>query len=294
MTSLHLTIGLCTYKRPQLIDTIDSIIKSELNQPTKVTILIVDNDENCSAKDAVENVDLPINMEISYVVECKRGVSNARNKVLSETVTDWLLFIDDDEVVSRCWLQSYIDLIMEKNITFKAAVGPVVTVYPDYVDKTIIRSEVLDRKKFSHREFISHGATNNCLININFIRKQAINFHQSFNLTGAEDSDFFEQIMINGGEIIWNEKAVVMESLSQERATKNWIKNRLYHNGVNYSRRMRLRYGTKVIPKLLVGGIYSVIANAAKLIIYSPISSNRLKFQCETLRGFGRLYGIIK
>lgn len=294
MASLHLTIGLCTYKRPQLIATIESIIKSEFSQPTKVTILVVDNDKHCSAKHAVENVELPYNMEITYTVEDKKGISNVRNKVLLETVTEWLLFVDDDEVVSKCWLQSYIDLILDKNITFDASIGPVVTIYPEYVDETIKNSKILDRNKFNHLENISHGATNNCLLNTNFIRKHSICFHGSFNLTGAEDSDFFEQIMIKGGKLVWNEKAVVMEPLSQERSNKDWVRNRLYCNGVNYSRRIRFRYGARSIPKLLVGGICYFVINLTKLLINFPNPSERLKFQCETLRGVGRLRGLIK
>jgi hypothetical protein len=68
-------------------------------------VLIVDNasdDDTASVADEFRG-----RLPIRYVREAELGLSNARNRGVSEALGAWILWIDDDVTVSAGWLQAY-------------------------------------------------------------------------------------------------------------------------------------------------------------------------------------------
>ncbi|CZF80045.1 Glycosyl transferase family 2 [Grimontia celer] len=283
-----ITIGICTFKRPFLEKTLESVKKAIEYANAKVNVLIVDNDPNQSARQLVCSMTHK-QTRFTYVSEPRSGIAFARNRVLSETNTKWLLFIDDDETVDKEWLLNYINIINGSDFT--AAIGPVVTQYPNYVDDVIVKSRVLDRRTFPHLNEINHGATNNCLIDLEFANKNNIKFDTDFNFYG-EDSDFFERIS-KTGKIIWNQHSIVYEPVTKDRARKEWIVSRLYKNGYNYARRKVIRCGPKTRFTLLIKSIIRVFIDVVKYIINFHSKPLRFKYLCELYRDFGRIKSCI-
>ncbi|MGZ9898561.1 glycosyltransferase family 2 protein [Shewanella gaetbuli] len=284
-----ITIAICTYKRKFLFNTIKSVLRSIQHANINVEILIIDND---SAKSSLRIVSEFHDSELyrfHYLVEPKKGVVNARNKALYSTKTDWLIFIDDDETVETDWLFHYKELI-SSNPDIIAAVSPVITLYPEYVDSVISSSKVLDRKRFVHLQKIDHGATNNAIINMNKLERLNIDFDLRFNFLGGEDSDFFYRLSMYG-TILWNDRSIVYEPLSIERSSKEWVLNRLFINGKIYGLRKAMRIGQYYKLYLFPSSLAKLFSHAFNFMYYFFLNdkANVFKFKCEINRDLGRL-----
>ncbi|WP_351011764.1 glycosyltransferase family 2 protein [Shewanella sp. S1-58-MNA-CIBAN-0166] len=288
MDNNSITVAICTYKRMFLSNTIQSVIESVKRANSYVTIVIVDNDLEKSALCILAEFNGSEHYSIKYYNEPSVGVVNARNKVISIVDTDWLISIDDDEVVDINWYENYLTLVNDCKVEFDAAVGPVITQYPDFVNKTIINSKIHDRKEYSHLKKISHGATNNCLLRVSLIKDNQLNFDIKFNFTGAEDSDFFERFNLYG-KIIWNNKSIVYEPLTRERSTESWIFNRLYCNGKNYGVRKIIRKGHFYRFYLFFSSVIKLIQHMTTMLFFICSKSKVFRMKCEVLRDLGRI-----
>lgn len=288
MRDNHLiSIAICTYKRAHLKNTLLSVFNST-NVDIPIDIIIIDNDAEQSGQVIVEEIDIPINFTLSYYSEPQKGVVYARNKALIEATTPWLMFIDDDELVESNWLSEYINLINDKSIQFDACIGPVITTYDESVDRIIVESTILDRKRFPHRGSIVHGATGNCLFNLPFIKEHKISFDIIFNTSGGEDSDFFEKIA-NKGNVIWNDLSVVYEALTPERASKEWILKRFSNNGFYYGQRKIMRIGYRYIPYLFCSSVIKLLKDNLSYLMAYKKRAEQFYFRCQIARDLGRI-----
>ena len=162
------------------------------------------------------------------------------------------------------------------------------TTYPDYVPTDIRDSGIHDRKKYIHLEQVFHGATNNCLIDMSYIKKVDLKFDQEFNETGGEDSDFFERLS-QTAPIIWNSKSIVYEMLTSERASHQWALHRLYNNGKTYGRRKIMRNGSKYIAYLLLSSCFKLLYHSVLYIVSLRNSARLFRMKCEIYRDCGRI-----
>ncbi|TMO76246.1 hypothetical protein CWC16_18470 [Pseudoalteromonas sp. S3776] len=288
MPNSNITISICTYKRAYLIETINSVIKSINKTNEFVTINIIDNDEYQSAYQLLNDVQKGENYIVQYFSEKSKGVVNARNKALQSVNTKWLIFVDDDEVVEENWLSKYLEIINNKKLSFGAVIGPVFTTYPSFVHTDIKNSGIHDRKHYKHLERICHGATGNCLIDMDVVKKFKVLFSKEFNETGGEDSDFFERLS-QTAPIIWNSKSIVYEMLTTERASHEWALHRLYNNGKTYGRRKIMRNGSKYIPYLLSSSCFKLLYHSMLYIVSFHNSARLFRMKCEIYRDYGRI-----
>lgn len=288
MPNSNITISICTYKRAYLIETINSVIKSINKTNEFVTINIIDNDEYQSAYQLLNDVQNGENYIVQYFSEKSKGVVNARNKALQSVNTKWLIFVDDDEVVEENWLSKYLEIINNKKLSFGAVIGPVFTTYPSFVHTDIKNSGIHDRKHYKHLERIYHGATGNCLLDMDVVKKFKVLFSKEFNETGGEDSDFFERLSKHA-PILWNNESLVYEMLTEERASHNWALNRLYLNGKNYGTRKILREGKKYAFYLFLSTCLKLSYHGVEYITSFRNKAKRFRVKCEIYRDFGRI-----
>jgi len=97
---MRLSVAIVTRKRPKkLARCLDSIIRQ---RELPDTILVVDNDENGSARPIVARYRHRLPVE--YLLEKTRGIPRARNKAIDSFRTELLGYVDDDCVLDSHWV----------------------------------------------------------------------------------------------------------------------------------------------------------------------------------------------
>ena len=118
------------------LQSIDSLA---LLTDIKTALLVVDNDENETARSVVESFQHTSKIPVYYVVEPQRGIAFARNRVLKEAINlnaSHIAFFDDDEVLEKDWLCNHINFY-NNNSNVLISSGPTYSKfnanYPGYI-----------------------------------------------------------------------------------------------------------------------------------------------------------------
>jgi glycosyltransferase involved in cell wall biosynthesis len=209
MSELSITVIIPTFQRP------DDLIVA-----TACALVIVDNDPEHSAEQAIEQLRLeaPPNLTFISAHEPRAGVANARNCAMEHVKTDLIAFLDDDQSAGDPeWLEKLYRLHKE----LKAAVtfGPLMTVLPKTVtEHKAYFSKFFGRHDPSPRGFISdyHGGCNT-LIDVAQLPKKRPLFDPATNETGGEDDLLFIAIAKLGGRFAWEPDAPVYERVPIRR-----------------------------------------------------------------------------
>lgn len=246
---VRISIGLCTYKRTHLVETLKSIFEQAI--PTNVEvieIIVVDNDEACSGKALVESLDVPAGTELVYISEPKKNISVARNAFLNSAKGDWLAVVDDDEKAKPYWLASFVEAANAAPVNTAAFFGPIESIYTQNCPEWIRVGGFFDRPEKPDKFKLNSGATGNSFMNLNIIRKLGMQFSEEFGLTGGEDSDFFYRLNQRGYYLQWVWGAVVQEIIEEHRLNEAFLCQRAQRVGETFS---RYRYRNPLIQKPL-------------------------------------------
>lgn len=228
-------ISCCTYKRADVLNLAFDSIKN-LNLPSndiEVGFLVVDNDKDGSAQAIVEKYQKDFPIKIYYAIEEKRGLSNARNKLLNEALkigASHILMFDDDEVMDKNWLVSHLNYYNE-NINAHVVSGPIYTKfdkkYPKYIENNFLFKRT-GLKTGTKRDVCP---SNNVFFPTIIMSRYNIFFDPAYVFMGGEDGDFFGRVSQCGFNIISNNEAWGEEVATESRANVKWILNRAYYNG---------------------------------------------------------------
>src|SRR3990167_6957694 len=94
----HICVCICTYKRPELLER---LLLSLQNQETKelfnYSIVVVDNDQEQSAQEVLENIQKNNTINIKYLHEPQKNIAMARNKAVTHAHGEFIALSDDDE-----------------------------------------------------------------------------------------------------------------------------------------------------------------------------------------------------
>ena len=105
MTEAQLvTIGICTYRRASVVDTIVSLAAQILPPKTSLRVVVADNDSEPEARDRVFAAAAEWAVDVTYIHAPARNICIARNACLEAATGDWVAFLDDDETASPGWL----------------------------------------------------------------------------------------------------------------------------------------------------------------------------------------------
>ncbi len=211
-----LTIGVITYKRP---NELDRLLRSldEHQRPFR-EILVVDNDPAGSAKPVAATRDA-----VRYVHEPRRGKSYARNRLLDECSTSYLASIDDDEIPEAGWASHLLQTITSTGAAMVA--GPVVTSFGVEPEEWVRRAGIFDRPRHDQLESLPSIRGGNVIFEVDAVRASGARYDARFN-RGGQDIQFSLALRLAGNEILWDDRAVVVEHVGTERITRSWVKAR--------------------------------------------------------------------
>ncbi len=228
-----INICICTYKRGALLKKcLTSLYETELPKDVSVSITVIDNDDKQSARIIVDELSATSPLPTHYFCESKRGIPCARNRAIMETQkigANYLVFIDDDEWVTKDWLIHLYSYCIKK--------GGKVVVSGDVIPE--IPAETPNEiKPFLYREnkhptgtSLTSCATNNVLMPTSISKDLDLWFDESQPYSGGEDTIFFSTANRLGIRIEKCTEAIVKEHIPVERTKIKWLANRKFWVG---------------------------------------------------------------
>jgi succinoglycan biosynthesis protein ExoM len=228
----NICICVPTYKRTDLLEKLlTSIVSMDIDKDliNSVSVIIVDNDIEKSAEEVTKIFKHSASevLSIFYFNYPKKGLANVRNELMRralELKPDYIACVDDDEYVSKEWLNNLTHTIITNNADI--AMGPVLAYFSQPVPSYI--SYHFRSKDLPEGQILDFLETNNFIISSAFLQQHNLKFDSRFNLTGGEDSYFGIQALKNNAKIIWSRNAEVYESIPDSRANLKWLLKRKF------------------------------------------------------------------
>ena len=157
-----------TYRRPNYLEkNLTSL--SRQNFDYKYEIVVVDNDSKQSAKPIVSKFKNE-NNKFSYFVQNKRGIAAVRNKcidICKEKKADYLIFIDDDEIAEKDWLENL--LITSQEYDAEIVEGANLCDFEKKPNSSI-QKNFYTRREYITGKLLENCATSNVLINMDIFK----------------------------------------------------------------------------------------------------------------------------
>lgn len=295
----HIVLALCTFKRPNIFcKCLETISALKLPENTTVELLIIDNDEEASAKDLTDSFRNKINIPIHYFIEKKRGLSNARNRLIAEAVNlkaSHIAMFDDDILLPENWLINYYNYYNnnEKAVIITAASYSKFTSKPPaYIEKNdLFKCSTTKQTGLIRKD----AASGNVFFPVSIITELGLSFSSEHIFMGGEDGQFFEAASKRGAVIVWCNDCFNYELNGTDKINIGWIVKRSRYNGFSAARNAMKR------KKNLFAKIIYIIRQTASFIInclllplsiFAGFSSfvNMLGFTAKSL---GRLQGAV-
>jgi succinoglycan biosynthesis protein ExoM len=237
-----IAIAICTHRRPErLAGTLDGI--SLLSFPPasapSLQVVVVDNEGDPRVHAVVDAFAARTGIRTSFVVEPRRGISQARNAALDlvPANADFVAFIDDDETPSPEWLRA---LLATQARTGAAVVcGPVLPEFETEPPAWIVEGRFFahPRKPDAAIQGLLDGAeiddarTGNVLLSVRLLRESGARFDDAFGLTGGEDALFFRVLSRRGAKMVWSPEARVHEHVPVARACFAYLAREYFRCG---------------------------------------------------------------
>lgn len=222
-----LTVCVCTFRRPAVLITLESLAKQMPTLDMRARILVIDNDNEPTAQRIVEDFRRRSMLDVGYKHAPGENISIARNAALEAVATPWLAFIDDDEHAASDWLFRLLASRHGANAIF----GPCKAIYDKETPGWIKRGNYHSNLIFEPGDAITTGYTANALIDMNFVRRHRLQFEHALGRTGGEDTMFFRVMHRCGGVLRYAPEAVVYENVVRSRINIKWIATRRYRAG---------------------------------------------------------------
>jgi succinoglycan biosynthesis protein ExoM len=248
-----------TYKRPDtLAALLDAFARMDRPPTTRTTFLVVDNDENGSARSVVDTHRHRLG-DIRYVVEPRRGIPVARNRAAREAMhlgADALCFIDDDEYPHRQWLARLVECWRQTGAQLIG--GPVRVARPAAScprwQRWLNRSLASRARRKNHKTARDAAAgrpytivTNNWLCDIDWMRRSGVRFDERILVSGGSDTAFYRAARAAGCVPCWCPQAIVYEAIEPDRLSLRYQFHRATSQSINHFRMKTPRITPSVV-----------------------------------------------
>jgi succinoglycan biosynthesis protein ExoM len=290
---MRVAICITTFRRTNLLQRAlqgVSRLKFRKVAAPEIEVIVVDNDPSLSASDVCKSPML--SGLVRYVEEPRRGIVHVRNRAIAEASgSDFLAFLDDDEVPCEMWLDEL--LATQEKFSADVVAGPTPPVYEQGLPEWIKRGSFFERPRHDTGTSLEFCASGNVLLRTEVFPNVG-KFDDNFQLTGGEDTQFFLRVQRAGYKIVWSNEAVAWETVPKDRATLNWILRRGYQSGNTWSlAEMSIETSAKYRALRFFKGTAHVIAGLAGAV--SGLFLGKIAFAKNLRRAFlgaGMLTGL--
>lgn len=280
----RIIVAITTLGRPRMLaDALRACARMTNTRGVDLSIVVVDNDAAASAREVVEEIARTSPVPVAYVVEPRRGISEARNCALDYATSqgaDYMGFCDDDAAPAPGWLDAVMATVAEKGAHLTG--GPVYFVLPD---------EPLSRRQTRVAKAIAAAArrrawrnlqtsrtnppvtiiTNNWFADLRWINQQQLRFDPRYSVSGGGDTEFFRRVVAKGGRTFWSHDAVMEEIVPASRLGLRYQFKRQIHSGMVKTAWFRREKGTArtvltTLPKLIGNLSLGAVLTAASVV----------------------------
>ena len=232
--TMKISIAICTWNRSRLLrKTLEQFRRIKTDDRFTWELIIVNN---CSTDDTVEVInEFTAELPIKSVYEPILGHARSRNHAINAADGDYLIWTDNDVLVSRDWLVAYfLAFIKEPEIVFFG--GPILPEFespcPAWIEATwekckgvyatrMLGDEPIDltsqRLPYGANFAIRMDAQRNCLFDTALGR-------QGNDLLGGEEIQMLRKISTQGGRGRWVPDAKLKHVIPEERTTIEYVK----------------------------------------------------------------------
>jgi succinoglycan biosynthesis protein ExoM len=234
--TIRVDIGVCTYRRPGLVETLASLAALDLPPGVRIRTIVADNDADPEARERALAAARRHGLDLAYVHAPARNISIARNACLDAAQGDFLAFIDDDEWAAPGWLAAL--LATARSGGFDAVLGPVEAVYGEDAPGWMSLGDFHSTRPAPSGGRILKGYAGNVLIRRDAIVRHGLRFDLGLGRQGGEDDQFFYRLTDAGGTIGFAPEALAFERVPAARASLRWLIKRSFRTGQTHAARL--------------------------------------------------------
>lgn len=219
-----ISVCMCTYKRATLEKTLHSLCAQQLPGDCSLEIVVVDNDIEESGRPVTESFkNRQSEVAINYFVNGERNLSAVRNTSVEKANGELLAFIDDDEWAEPDWILSLYNALNQYSAD--AVFGKVVVIYPESSPDWIADGDMFGKDSHATGAILKKGATSSALLKAHWVKPpEGFRFDPAFGKSGGEDTDFFHRIAKAGGKLVFENAAIVSETVEEHRLNLEYLK----------------------------------------------------------------------
>lgn len=228
------------------------------------SIIIIDNDASCSAKDIVEKLAKTLDTKPLYDFEPERSIPAARNHALALANGNYIAIIDDDEFPPPHWLFTLYRAIQTFDVD--GALGPVIPYFEQKPPSWLIKGKFCERPIYRTGTLLDwyHTRTGNVLLKRKVFDEHGLKFDLKWKTSGS-DRAFFKQAIEHGYKFVAVAEAPVYEIVPPQRWKKSYyIRRSLIHGYNTYRNSIK---GTSFLNQL-ISGTKSTLALGFYLIAF--------------------------
>lgn len=294
-----LSVILCTYNRERYIyNVLQSIAAGGFGD---YEIVLVNNNSTDGTESECQRFakDHP-EVAMRYCVEKQQGLSYARNRGIMESQGEVLVYVDDDAVVNREYLQTYADFF-NRNKEAVAAGGPITPRYdgceePSWMShytRQLVTGELnlgTREREFPKGAFPGGGNA--------AYRKSVFNEVGLFNvelgrkgnsLIGAEEKDLFDKMTSRGMKFYYLPNAILYHLIPPKKLTQDYFDRLTYGIGVSERYRTqqigRKKYLNRLLKETVKWGGTIVLWTGFALKGQFPKGNKLVAFRKNVTRG---------
>jgi succinoglycan biosynthesis protein ExoM len=270
--STGVDVCICTFRRSHITSTLRSVAAQELPEGLGLKVIVADNDREPSARQAVNETGREFGLDLSYLHAPAKNISVARNACLDLARSEWIAFLDDDEIASPQWLRSLLEHAHEAHVVF----GPVNAVYPENAPPWVRKGNFHSTKAVFVKGRITTGYTCNVLMQRAAIERVGARFDLAYGVSGGEDTLFFGRLSDAGLRFAFAPAAIVEEETPAHRTTLSWLAKRRFRSGQSHGAMLLARKQKLWLPHAITAAVKMGICFAGILLtVWSPLRWRR-------------------
>jgi len=289
-----LSVIIATCNRPRLLaGCLDSLAKVEFDRQ-RFEVQVVDNASCDATRDVIQHEIGRNRMPLEYVCEARTGSGIARNTGVERARGGYLLFLDDDTVVSPGWLAAYDHhLRVEQRPVVQGRIIPRFSApRPGWLgDQMLPRFGQVEQGEAAGP--LRGGVHGGNLGVARRVFETVGKFRPDLGAGAAapgEDTEFGRRAAAGGFPILYAPEPFVYHLIPRERLRRTAVLRRYYTSGLSQA---RFKEYPESVPRML---LYSVRFSLRKLAAaaFSADSAARMAALCDLFEHLGRVRQILR